>query len=229
MTWLKAAAAMIAGVAALLTATAAWAYCETYPSVAEELAEAEFAGLVFVSGARVVRAADDPEGFAGVFYTLEPLVAFKGAKTPAFEVFSENTTGRFPMSVTGVYMVFVPPAHESWTDGVAGPMRTINSCGVSFAVTGISLAFGPEAPQGDLPSIMARSPEISELVERAEGCGHFAGEEPYDDARRAQIEAAVADLRCSSLSREAAFTRPRFEGSPEAQARLDRALEGWTT
>ncbi len=43
------------------------------------------------------------------------------------------------------------------------------------------------------------SEEISKYLESVESCNHWAGEEPYDDARGAEIEAALKELNCEKL------------------------------
>jgi hypothetical protein len=48
------------------------------------------------------------------------------------------------------------------------------------------------APQNhEQPQLDTMPAEVSKLIERWETCWHFAGEEPYDDARRKEIEAGI--------------------------------------
>lgn len=42
--------------------------------------------------------------------------------------------------------------------------------------------------------------EVKALVDRAINCQHWVGEEPYDDARGHEIETAIAELKCDTLS-----------------------------
>ncbi len=41
--------------------------------------------------------------------------------------------------------------------------------------------------------------DVVALLRRMESCQHYGGEEPYDQARRKQIEVAVQKLRCDRL------------------------------
>jgi hypothetical protein len=40
---------------------------------------------------------------------------------------------------------------------------------------------------------------VDALIARADACLHFAGEEPYDAARRAEIEKALTANRCETV------------------------------
>lgn len=221
-------AGLTAFAALLFSASTAAAACERYPTVAEEFAAADYVFMAQVTSGQMQRTADDPEGFDGVEYRLQPLKVFKGQPPQDLMVYSENSTGRFPMAVTGWYLVFVGPAYGV---GFAEPPRierAISNCGHSFLLN--SVPFALELPPTDLAfdQLMAMAPEINALVERAEGCLHFQGEEPYDEYRRGDIARALMDLRCDTLEEEVASTRVLFEGAPEAQARLDGAMDGDT-
>jgi len=41
--------------------------------------------------------------------------------------------------------------------------------------------------------------DIQAFIERADGCLHWAGEEPYDAIRRQEIDKALQELRCLEL------------------------------
>jgi Spy/CpxP family protein refolding chaperone len=62
---------------------------------------------------------------------------------------------------------------------------------------------------------------VKDFVERRQECDHWMGEEPYDQARRAQIEDAIADLRCQALDQDERKLRQRYAASPEALQALD--------
>lgn len=221
-------AGIMAFAALLFSAPAAMAACERYPTVAQEFAAADYVFVAQVTAGRMDRTPADPEGFDGVEYTVESLRTFKGEPPKDLLLYSENSSGRFPMEVTGWYLVFVGAPHGV---GFAEPPRverSVSNCGHSLALNTMPLALQAYPTDLSLDQILALSPAITELVERAEGCIRFAGEEPYDEARRADIGRALADLRCDTLKWDAAFERSRFEGAPEAQARLDRAMEGWS-
>ena len=77
------------------------AYCDSSPSVAEELTTAP---LVFVAR---VRSADEPSNATGTFYTVDVRQRLKGASPATLQLYSENSSGRFPMQVGRDYVLFV--------------------------------------------------------------------------------------------------------------------------
>ncbi len=63
---------------------------------------------------------------------------------------------------------------------------------------------------------------VQAFVARRAQCQHWAGEEPYDAARRAQIDRAVRRLRCRRLAHDEAVLRRRFRSNPEVIREIDR-------
>lgn len=57
---------------------------------------------------------------------------------------------------------------------------------------------------------------MSELVQRMVGCNHFLGEEPYDEARRKQIQDAIDSMRCSELPADKAGIRRKYRDNKNA-------------
>ncbi len=57
-------------------------------------------------------------------------------------------------------------------------------------------------------------PDIAAYVERRKGCNHFGGEEPYDKARAAQINRAVAKLDCRALEADEKALLRRYRSTP---------------
>ena len=68
---------------------------------------------------------------------------------------------------------------------------------------------------------------VAQFVERAEMCAHWSGEEPYEAARRAEIEAALTEMRCSTLLRDGEALRLSRRERPEDLRRIDEALAGF--
>lgn len=68
---------------------------------------------------------------------------------------------------------------------------------------------------------------VIRFVERAEMCAHWSGEEPYDDARRAEIDRNLNDLRCTTLTRDGEALKLSRKGRPEDLRRIDEALAGF--
>jgi hypothetical protein len=77
------------------------------------------------------------------------------------------------------------------------------------------------APHGDAaPAAMPA--EVERLVERWEMCQHWAGEEPYDQARRAELEAGVA-ASCPGNDETRARLEAKYADRADVIAKL-RAL-----
>ncbi len=94
---------------------------------------------------------------------------------------------------------------------------------------GVSVAAASAAPAAsdDPPALAAlrqgMPTDVSDFIRRAVVCNHWAGEEPYDDERRAQIHAAVQSLRCRALDADQAALRTKYAGHAEVLGRLKRA------
>ena len=96
------------------------------------------------------------------------------------------------------------------------------ACGGHAATpTGIENRARPVAVDGGAPAGMPA--EVDALVARWQLCQHWGGEEPYDAARRAEIEQGVADS-CTGNDETRAALEQRYADRPEVMTRL-RALE----
>ena len=73
----------------------------------------------------------------------------------------------------------------------------------------------------DLPS------DVAAFLKRAETCVHFAGEEPYDDARRTEISLAMDAAGCRTLESDAVTLLSKHAGNADATSaiNLDVALD----
>jgi hypothetical protein len=68
---------------------------------------------------------------------------------------------------------------------------------------------------------------VTRFVERAGMCEHWMGEEPYDAARRAEIDGNLNDLRCTTVRRDGeALKLSRRDRSGDV-IRIDEALAGF--
>ncbi len=85
----------------------------------------------------------------------------------------------------------------------------------------------PQAIDDDPPALAAlrkgMPADVSDFIRRAVVCNHWAGEEPYDEDRRAQIAAAVGSLRCRELDADQASLRAAYAGNPEVLRRLSQS------
>lgn len=68
---------------------------------------------------------------------------------------------------------------------------------------------------------------VTRFVERAAMCEHWMGEEPYDDARRAEIDGTLNDLRCTTIRRDGEALKLSRKDRPEDLGRIDEALAGF--
>ena len=85
----------------------------------------------------------------------------------------------------------------------------------------IGIALAMTLQLGDLtgyPEIARFGPlprEVRVLIDRRLNCNHWAGEEPYDRARKREINAALRDLRCGAVEREEARLQRRYAKVPQ--------------
>lgn len=67
--------------------------------------------------------------------------------------------------------------------------------------------------------------DVASIAERVTMCAHFAGEEPYDAARRKEIASAMKKYRCESLDTDEAVLRKRYKDNHAVLAVLQTAHE----
>ncbi|CAL1691079.1 hypothetical protein MMB232_01214 [Brevundimonas subvibrioides] len=67
----------------------------------------------------------------------------------------------------------------------------------------------------------AAADPVAGVIERAEICIHFGGEEPFDDARRAQIDQAFEDNQCDTVVADGDALKAR---RPQDAARIEAAI-----
>ena len=95
-------------------------------------------------------------------------------------------------------------------------------------VMGLLAAAGtPRADyQGTLDALTrGLPPEVGALIHRIVDCNHWGGEEGYDEARTAEIVAAMDSLSCDVLDHDEAALRQRYGASPTVIRALDKAKE----
>jgi len=150
----------------ILCPTFTFAACPNgYPTIAGEYKSSL---MVFV-GKVVARAATPAEGdfYDGDTYTVIPVRVLKGHPGGGIDLFSENSTGRFPMRMNREYLLFV------YQDG--GRLM-VDNCGNSdllphaknaLAQT-IAVATHKEDPQAALKSLLSADPAIEWSANSAE-------------------------------------------------------------
>jgi hypothetical protein len=93
----------------LFQSVASFAVCGRYgyPSVNQEFETSKYVAEVLITRERHLPATSDERFLDGSEYELKVLTQFKGKARPTLWVFSENSSGRFPMDVNRKYLVFV--------------------------------------------------------------------------------------------------------------------------
>lgn len=108
--------------ACLLAATWVQAVClNGHPSVAEEYKSAKAVVVATVLAERLIPSPDN-EFYDGTLYRVRVDKVFRGNLGDEIEIFSENSSGRFPMTVGAKYLLF--------THMVSGQMQ-VDYCGNS--------------------------------------------------------------------------------------------------
>lgn len=135
------------------------AACERFPTVEQEFAESDFVFIARVTSARIDWSTVESGEFNGVEYIVQPLKAFKGEPPDDLLLYSENSSGRFPMMVTGWYVLFVGPPYETSFGGETRRERAISNCGQSFALRAVPLALEPYPTDLSFEQAMSFAPE----------------------------------------------------------------------
>ncbi len=65
--------------------------------------------------------------------------------------------------------------------------------------------------------------DVRDFLQRLKDCQHWMGEEGYDAARRAEISAAYAKLRCATLDADEKTLKSHYGGNPALLKALDAA------
>lgn len=120
-------------------------------------------------------------------------------------------------------MAFTP----LWQDGDGNCCGTGGTAILSFEIEGDRLVLSNLTVRDAVLEGAVRTPTaVFDHVSRRLGCDHFAGEEGYDAERRAQIAAAIAELRCETLDAEATALKRRHADNPRLLALIARSERG---
>jgi hypothetical protein len=88
----------------------------------------------------------------------------------------------------------------------------------------IAVPAKPEPVQDEAPGVRALQegmpPDVRDFIRRAVNCNHWAGEEPYNEERRAQMAAAVSSLLCRELDTDQKELRSRYAKDSAVLARI---------
>jgi hypothetical protein len=105
------------------------------------------------------------------------------------------------------------------------------SIGRSLAVAALLGLFAPSSQAADplaaYKAARAGAPaDVATYMDRRAGCMHWAGEEPYDADRRAQINGNLAKLKCGTIDADEVALRRKYASQPSALAAIDLAKSG---
>lgn len=67
---------------------------------------------------------------------------------------------------------------------------------------------------------------VAAFIERIVYCEHWAGEEPYNAERRAEINAAIRELRCTALGRDENRILNTYGKDERVRRNIDKAKAG---
>lgn len=93
---------------------------------------------------------------------------------------------RAPAIMAWVLLVVSGPAHVLAADAALADKKTCRLGAFKYKTNAATLV--------DCPA------DVQALIDRALGCQHWTGEEPYDEARGHEIETALTELKCDVLS-----------------------------
>jgi hypothetical protein len=97
----------------LLTGMSAHPVClNGHPSVGEEYRNSKAVVLARLVGQREVPETSDGFYFDGTIYRIKIERTFRGSIGADAEIFSENSSGRFPMVVGSKYLLFINERHD---------------------------------------------------------------------------------------------------------------------
>ena len=110
-----------------------------------------------------------------------------------------------------------------WREGDGNCCASGGSAMLEFRIEDDRLILHTVSPRDAIVEVAISEPiEVLDFVGRASMCAHWGGEEPYDADRRAEIEAAVTELRCEALPAEAARLKAQYADDRATLALLTR-------
>lgn len=120
-------------------------------------------------------------------------------------------------------MAFTP----LWQDGDGNCCGTGGTAILSFDIEGDKLVLSDVSVRDAIVDSAISTPtEVFDYAGRWAGCTHWGGEPGYDPERMAQINAALAELRCSALDADGAALKREYADSPRTLALIARVEAG---
>ncbi len=110
-----------------------------------------------------------------------------------------------------------------WREGDGNCCASGGSAMLMFRIEDDGLVLDGVSAHDAIVEVAVSEPiEVLDFVGRWSMCAHWGGEEPYDADRRAEIEAAVTELRCEALIAEAAHLETKYAENPATLALIRR-------
>lgn len=155
-----------------------------------------------------------------------------GAERPLAEIdtvsWRDGLAARLPAGLEvwkGVEMDYADLRASSplWQANDANCCASGGSVWLSFSISEDRLVLDDVSVRDPLIDLSRTLPtEVFDYAGRRAGCAHFAGEPADDPDRRAQIEAAMSELRCGTLEADAAALKARHGDAPSVLAAIVR-------
>jgi len=110
---------------------------------------------------------------------------------------------------------------------MVGPIKKVTGGLPLTACVLICLTLTPAMANDPLAELKVGVPgPVGALIERFVYCTHWAGEESYDAARRAEINHAIKDLRCTALDRDEKRILKVYGKDERVRNSIKKAKEG---
>lgn len=107
---------MKAALIVLFVASSAFGACfDGHPTVAQEYGKSLYVLSAKVLDAKTMAPSQHHYFLEGDVYEIQPLEILKGSPIKKLLVFSENSSGRFPMDKGSSYLLFLYQVHGRWS------------------------------------------------------------------------------------------------------------------
>jgi len=176
---------------------------------------------------------------ADLLYRWSPDRWSPGAERPLAEIdtvsWRDGLAARLPAGLEvwkGVEMDYANLRASSplWQASDANCCASGGSVWLSFSIGEDKLVLDNVSVRDPLIDLSRALPtEVFDYAGRRAGCAHFGGEPADDPDRRAQIEAAMNELRCDTLEADAAALKARHADAPNVLAAIARIEAQYAT
>jgi hypothetical protein len=146
--------------ALILCSSTAFAACPNgWPTISEEYSSSVVVLVGRVDARRATPFSDDGYFLDGDTYTVVPVHVLKGKPSSRIDLFSENSSGRFPMRMKRKYLLFIYEDHGRLMVDNCGNSELMPRATNTLAQTGAIAAHGSD-PQAAFNSLRNASPAV---------------------------------------------------------------------